>query len=236
METANSRSAAVDLRSPEYARLHEFNYLPSLYVHPAHAASLLPAAWSARLNDGPVPPAVHSHLSAYLLAKLGIEDAWVSDDRSLAIWIALLPREHLDPLMRRAGLLLASAPIHQCVRQQDVKRLEAGLSPQDLAYVFQQTESRFPGSRALTAALYESPLETVMALGLRALQQVTGGLGRAVRIRFDLKLNPTHTLPEWLEFEAAWPHDVVASAFMRLKDEQESTWALSNSKTSMPRT
>lgn len=231
MRTDSQRFSPATLRLPDYARLHEFNFLPSRYIHTAHASSWLPPHWCSQLADGTLSDRIHAHLSAYLLDRLQIADAWVYGDASLATWLALLPADFLEALIHRAGLRLATRQIRQCVRREDVRQLEAALTKDDWAFIFQDTPTAYPGVPGIEPTLYQFPRETATALGWIALQQVTAGLDRAARVRFDLKLVAPQSLFNRPASEIVLPADLDA-LFAGLLDDMEPTWDSSNSKTS----
>ena len=210
--------------SPGYARLHEFNFLPSRYIHPQQASALLPASWCECLAGG-ASARVHAHLSAYLLERLQIDHAWVVAAGSFAAKLALLDTSTLDALVSRLGLALLGQPIRQCVRREQMQQLNAALTAQEWEFVFHAAAFDSPSVLTMGGALFEQPRAAIRGVGHAALQQLTAGLEAAGQVRLGLKMPldlPTLPhVPELSEADGAPGLLVLCKAIL---DELDPDW------------
>lgn len=119
----NTAAPHAWLSHPLAGVLARFNVLPSLFIHPGRAAG-----WPAGRQ---LPPAVHRHWSAALLASEGLEPVLGLDEP--AISLALLPPDMFARLTLLCGIRLNAQHIRRAIARTDVELLRAQLGEAGLA-------------------------------------------------------------------------------------------------------
>lgn len=176
------------------ARLYTFNYLPSLTLHPARRDALGDAAdWFAACDALPAMRAgLHRRWSRTLLAMMDdVPPVEVLTAPALAI--ALLPRETLDALAHRMGLVLCSPGIRRIIVRDEVARLRAAWGHDELTYAQQGTIVQHAGLAESAAWDATQLLAQCDTLGEGALLRAFDGEPASVRARVAFKFAPEQT-------------------------------------------
>ncbi|HZY20512.1 MAG TPA: SctK family type III secretion system sorting platform protein [Ramlibacter sp.] len=117
-------AAAFSLGHPLAESLLRFELLPSLLLHPAQAARLLPDPLRRLLAQDPaaVPgPVLHRHWSAALRRELRLGPVMGLGEEALAI--ALLPQPAFDRLVLHCGIALLAPAVRRTIAREDVAAL-----------------------------------------------------------------------------------------------------------------
>lgn len=127
--------------SPLHRLVLQFNFLPSMELHPDRRAEFATAPVWARVAAS---AGGHRHLSALILQRLGLEDDWVTAFETRERRIALLGWQALERLVLHAGVALNALWVATRIGRGEVAAIKAGLGP-DL-YAFALGRGRFLGT------------------------------------------------------------------------------------------
>lgn len=186
---------------PLHRQIVQFNFLPSLEVHPDHRDSVVVApVWEALSAS----PAGHKQLSAAILAREQLHDDWVTAFQTRERRVALLGWQALERLLLLAGVALNAAWVATRISRHDVAAIKTALGPE--LYGFAVGRARFLGD---VAAWPDPPdsgavLPWVKRAGHRFLEGCTQQQPRAVAARLKLKL-PRLVAGERDDAEASLP-------------------------------
>lgn len=113
--------AGLPLRHVLLPHLVAFNLLPSLTLHPEHAAAhALPAGFDELLARPQTAALAHRHWSASILQALSLSDDPVCSLDAPALPVAMLHGELLEALARSAGLVLLAGRLRRMVVRADL--------------------------------------------------------------------------------------------------------------------
>jgi len=175
------------------ARLVEFNFLPSRWLHPSRADEGDPARGAHRaLAALPrVASALHRRRSATLLAALGEDAAPVSPDAGPALPLALAALPLLARLIRDAGTVLLGRRLRLTVLRAEVVAARDALGADALALARGPAATLHPGLDDASAWLPEGAASLPRAadtLGAGLLARAWSDAAPALRRRADWKL------------------------------------------------
>jgi type III secretion protein K len=129
-ELASLQARMLGTERDRYARLHDFNFLPSRSLHPSwHAALFPPEALPLLARSGELDARVHRWLSAYLLQQPRLAQAgfW---EPTPALSLALLAPVAMLELARRVGTALASATLRHLLAGRTAAETRLALGPE----------------------------------------------------------------------------------------------------------
>lgn len=128
-----SSAGASWLGHPLADSLLRFELLPSLALHPAQAARLLPAPLQQLLEAGQLAlPALHRHWSALLRRELQL--APLADLQDPALPLALAPPPLFERLLQHAGLALLGPRVRRAITRAEVAAWRDKLGEEGLRY------------------------------------------------------------------------------------------------------
>lgn len=175
---------ARELFSP---RMLEFNFLPSVTLHPSRReafgapAAAVPAA---------CPAAVwHRHWSRLILRRLDLFERPVLDARRPELALALLPPDRLERLGRHLGAALCGRRLRQVIDGAEVRRLIVLLGADGLDFARRQdVDPAFEAFDETDAGERSDPADRVDALGRTAVRMVLRDAGPEIGLRAELKM------------------------------------------------
>jgi hypothetical protein len=170
---------------PLHRLIVQFNFLPSLELHPDHRGTIVGApVWDALTAS----PAGHKQLSAAILERERLQDDWVTAFQTRERRVALLGWQPLEQLLLLAGVALNAVWVATRISRSDVAAVKTALGPE--LYGFAVGRARFLGDVAPWPEPQDSAalLSWVTRAGLRYLEGCTQQQPRAVAARLKLRL------------------------------------------------
>lgn len=134
----------TDTTARASACLITFNMLPSLTLHPEHAADLNPPEGLDH-PDPEVQKNLHRRWSARLLAHLDADSAPVTDLSQPALPLALLEPAAMQALVRDLGIALLGAALRRIVERRAVLNARASLGLSGMKWALHEAARLHPG-------------------------------------------------------------------------------------------
>jgi hypothetical protein len=209
-----------------YARLHEFNLLPTVSLHPSwHAALFPPDLLPLMERAGQLDLRAHARLSAHLLdaSALGGRTFW---EPSPGLALALLEPAALLELARRIGAAFASVRLRSVLTGGRAAETRRSLGDALHDFALQRAPLLLePGDLDSAAALSLDPAvenmgEAVATLGVATLRSAWEPAGLWPRARLKLP----RELVEAAEQAPATRPAACARLALRIARENESEW------------
>lgn len=119
---------------PWYKAWHEFNFLPSRYVHPSWAPYLFSQEMERLLRLTLSDDSLHRHLSEHILEFLQLPRTPSTDMLDSRLHLAILPQRDFLRLTAFAGSMFHLTDLRQIVRREDVTYLQENISEQVLNF------------------------------------------------------------------------------------------------------
>lgn len=209
---------------PWFARLYEFNFLPSRLLHPSWHEDYAPQACISELRVAlDDDTALHRHWSAYLLKALRLEHrmVWRIDEPVLP-WV-LMPDAAFSCLIERVGLTLGSTLVRHAIRRDDVLAMRAMFSADGLHFAYSKSVSIHPGfDREQLLAL--GPVPCVLhELGAAAVLFAAEGLESGIYDRLRLRL-PKVVSIACEEAAASLSGEAMRNLVMRVAKDLDPEW------------
>ncbi|WP_394065630.1 SctK family type III secretion system sorting platform protein [Alcaligenes sp. WGS1538] len=168
-------------------RMMEFNFLPSVTLHPSRHAFF--DAPTVAVPEA-IPAAVwHRHWSRLILRRLDLFERPVLDARRPELALALLPPDGLARVGRYLGAVLYGRRLRQVIEGDEIRRLMTLLGPDVLDFARKQDMDADVDSFS-KAGEEERRIsaDNVDSLGRAAMLTILRGAGPELSLRAELKL------------------------------------------------
>ena len=174
-------------------RLLEFNLLPSRNLHAERMAALFKVHEipGALLQQPEVMRALHSRLSARLLAELGDYSTPVLDLDQPAMPLALLPGDGLARLAKLAGTMLIGKHLRHAIDRNAVLQARVDLGADRVTWAIRHAEQIHPGLDDASRWLGGGWAAAADLLGNGFIALAWQDAPVSLRLRADWRLSPS---------------------------------------------